>query len=135
MDTAQLIGVLLSWAANLSGYAYPATMPDLQRVDRAFLVERACGNEERNCRAVAWYDNESIIYLDQRVEDIEDPVVRSVLVHELTHYLQDLSGKYDPMKCEDQLAREREAYSIQRTYLNRIAGRVAATYPVFAPCS
>lgn len=50
------------------------------------------------------------------------------------HYLQDLGGDYRPGECGDSVRREREAYSIQRTYLNRIAGRFAATYPVYAPC-
>ena len=135
MDTPQLIAVLLSWAAHLSGYTYPDTVPQLTRVEHEFLVQHACAADAGHCRVVAWYDDQDTIYLDDRVEDIEDPVVRSVIVHELVHYLQDLSGKYDPVSCEDQLVREREAYSIQRTYLNRIAGRVAATYPVFAPCS
>ena len=135
MDTSQLIGVLLSWTAQLSGYAYPSTVPQLERVQHEYLAEHACGGDA-NCRVVAWYDDEGTIYLDDRVEDLEDPIVRSVLVHELVHYLQDLSGKFDSLKCEDQLVREREAYSVQRTYLNRIAGRFAATYPpTFAPCS
>ena len=135
METARLIGVLLSWTAQLSGYAYPSTAPQLERVQREYLVEHACGGDA-HCRVVAWYDDKNTIYLDDRVEDLEDPIVRSVIVHELVHYLQDLSGKFDALKCEDQLTREREAYSVQRTYLNRIAGRFAATYPPgFAPCT
>lgn len=133
MDAAELILVLLSWTAHLSSYPYPGVAPELQYRAHEFFVQHPCrGN--RDCRVVAWYDDHGTIYLDDRISDLEDPIVRSVIVHELVHYLQDLNGKYDPSKCEDQLAGEREAYAIQRTYLNRIAGRFAATYPVFAPC-
>ncbi|MBI2970528.1 MAG: hypothetical protein HYY36_07265 [Gammaproteobacteria bacterium] len=134
MDKAQLIAVLLSWASHLSGYPYPDTVPAVEQRSAEFFVEKACGGH-KNCRVAAWYDDDGTIYLDDRIPDLEEPIVRSVIVHELVHYLQDLSGKYVDDGCEQRLAREREAYSIQRIYLNRIAGRFAATYPVFTPCS
>lgn len=134
MDNSHLIGVLLSWASSLSSYDYPDTRPLIEYHDAAFFVEHAC-NGNANCRVAAWY-NEGTIHLHTQLADLEDPVVRSVVVHELVHYLQDLSGRFDgDRSCETGLVREREAYSIQRTYLNRIAGRFAATWPVWGPCS
>ena len=133
MEKTELLGILLSWASHLTSYAYPGTPPQYSIEDHSFFVEHVCGGEEK-CNVSAWYNNDGVIYLDRRLGDWEDPVVRSVIVHELVHYLQDLSGKYANDDCEDRLRREREAYSVQRTYLNRIAGRFAATWPQYGTC-
>ena len=55
-------------------------------------------------------------------------------MHELVHYLQDISGKFDYKSCEDYVFKEREAYSIQRQYLKRIAQRYVAIYQNYPPC-
>ena len=133
METAELIAVLLSWASSLSGYPYPDSRPQVEYREHDFFEQHACA-EVKNCRAVAWYDNHGTIFLDTRLADLEDPMIRSVVVHELVHYLQDLSGELKNSSCQDQVRREQLAYSVQRTYLNRIAGRFTATYPVYAPC-
>ena len=88
----------------------------------------------KNCRVAAWYDNNGTISLDTRLANLEDPIIRSVVVHELVHYLQDLSGEFKSGDCQEQLRKEQHAYAVQRTYLNRIAGRFAATYPIYGPC-
>jgi len=133
MDITQMISVLLSWTVYLSGYPLPETLPVLEYQPHGFFVEHAClGNE--NCRAVGWYDDNGTIFLDERVKGQEDAMTRSLIVHELTHYLQDLSGKFDSESCEDHLVREREAYSIQRQYINRIAQQFSAIYVNFPPC-
>ena len=133
MGNTELLAVLLSWAVSLSGYSNPETMPEIQYESNKFFQGQACNNVKK-CQVVAWYNDKGIIFLNEKLNRLEDPIVRSVIVHELTHYLQDLSGKFNELSCENHAAREREAYSIQRTYLNRIAGRFAATYPVYAPC-
>lgn len=128
-----MIAVLLSWASHLTGDPYPNTVPEIRYEPQEFFAEHACP-EPRNCRAVAWYDNQGTIFLHEELKDLEDPMIRSVVVHELVHYLQDINGRYPQPTCADQAAREREAYAYQRMYLNRIAGRFAATYPVYDPC-
>lgn len=133
MDTSELIAVLLSWASSLSGYPYPDSRPLVEYREHDFFEQHACA-DVKNCRVAAWYDNQGTIYLDARLADLEDPVIRSVVVHELVHYLQDLSGEFKAAGCREQVRREQHAYAVQRTYLNRIAGRFAATYPIFAPC-
>jgi hypothetical protein len=133
MNTAELISILLSWAASLSGYPYPDTRPAIEYRAHDFFAQHACA-AEASCRAAAWYDDDGTIYLDRQLADLEDPVIRSVVVHELVHYLQDLNGAFAAGTCDDSVRREREAYAVQRTYLNRVAGRFAATWPVYAPC-
>lgn len=128
-----MLTILLSWASHLTSYTYPGVPPDYEFKNHDFFAEQVCQGGKR-CNVVAWYNDEGVIYIDKRLDDWEDPLTRSVIVHELVHYLQDLSGKFESGDCEDQLKREREAYSVQRTYINRIAGRFAATYPVFTPC-
>ena len=134
MGKAELLLVLLSWASHLSVYPYPEAGPHYSLQPHAFFVEHACGGRQ-DCRIAAWYNNDGTIYMDERLQDWDDPLVRSVIVHELVHYLQDLSGKFRNDDCADSLRREREAYAVQRMYLNRVAGRFAAVYPVYGSCS
>lgn len=125
--------MLLSWTVSLSGYDMPEQLPDIDFRPESFFVERAClGNSK--CRVAAWYDNQGTIYLDERLEKNDDPFTDSLIVHELVHYLQDLSMKFEEASCQNHMLREREAYGIQRQYLNRIAGRFAAIYMNFPPC-
>ena len=133
MDSAHMIAVLLSWTVHLSSYPHPEKPPVVEYRPHSFFVEHAClGNEK--CRAAGWYNNDGIVYIDERVKDQDDAITRSLYVHEFTHYLQDLSGKFDNNTCADHQKREREAYSIQRQYLNKIAGRLVAIYMNYSPC-
>lgn len=130
---AHLIAVLLSWTVSLSQYSHPGTPPEIEYKQHEFFIEKACDGNKK-CDVYAWYNDTGIIYLDSRLENKTDAITRSVVVHELTHYLQDLSGEYKNMDCNLHAKREREAYSIQRQYLNKIAGRFSAIYINYPPC-
>lgn len=130
---AKLLAVLLSWTVSLSSYPHPGVAPEIQFKPHQFFVDTAC-NGYKKCDALAWYDDEKIIYLDERLHGNTDAYTRSVVVHELVHYLQDLSGEYKEMDCKLHAKREREAYSVQRQYLNKIAGRFVAIYLNYLPC-
>ena len=133
MDKIEMINVLLSWTVYLSSYSLPETPPSLEYKPQSFFVEHAClGNEK--CRVAGWYDDHGTIFIDDRTESNNDAMTRSLIVHEIAHYLQDISGKFDVESCENHLVREREAYSIQRQYLNKIAGRFVAIYINYLPC-
>ena len=133
MDFTQMITVLLSWTVHLSGYPHPGNAPEIQFRPHVFFIEHACiGNT--NCRVAGWYDNAGIIYIDERLKGQDDAFTRSLYVHELTHYLQDINNKYENKDCSDHQKREREAYSIQRRYLNVIAGTFSAIYVNYPPC-
>jgi hypothetical protein len=128
---AKLLAVLLSWTVNLSSYPHPGETPEILYKPYQFFVDIACNGHEK-CDAVAWYNNDNIIFLDDRIHGNTDAYTRSVVVHELVHYLQDISGNYDDMDCN--LHAKREAYSVQRQYLNKIAGRFVAIYMNYPPC-
>ncbi len=130
---AKLIAVLLSWTVNLSSYPHPGQAPEIIYKPHQFFIETVCKGHKK-CRAVAWYDNKGIIYLDDRMKNNTDAFTRSVVVHEMVHYLQDISGNYENMDCNLHTKREREAYSVQRQYLNKIAGRFTAIYLNIPPC-
>ncbi len=130
---AKLIAVLLSWAVNLSNYTHPGEIPELIYKSPQFFVNNACNGNEK-CEAVAGYDDQGVIYIDERLKGHTDANTRSVVVHELVHYLQDLSGRYNDMDCELYSKREREAYSVQRQYLNKIAGRFTVMFMNYPPC-
>ncbi len=130
---AKLLAVLLSWTVSLSSYNHPGEAPEILFKPHTFFVDVACNGNEK-CNAVAWYNNNGAIYLDERLEGNTDAFTRSVVVHELAHYLQDISGKYPKMDCDRYAQREREAYSIQKQYLNKIAGKFVAMYVNYPPC-
>ena len=133
VDYTQVITILLSWTVYLSGYPNPENIPLIEFKPHNFFVEHAClGNSK--CRVAAWYDNHGIIYVDENLKDNDDVFTDSLIVHELVHYLQDLSKKFDNQNCQDYVFREREAYGIQRQYLNKIAGRFVAIYVNIPPC-
>ncbi len=110
---------LLAWASNLSGYPVPETLPRIAYCPRAFFSNRVCGGSA--CPAVGWYNDQNIIYLHEkfRYED-QDDFANSLLVHELVHFLQHHSGRYNSLSCNDSLAREREAYAVQNDYLANV---------------
>ena len=125
--------MLLSYAVKLTSYAHPGIPPEIQYEDHQFFVEQACAGNER-CQVAGWYNNNGTIYLDERIKGQQDAETRSLVVHELTHYLQDLSGEFTEGNCEEYVKREREAYSAQRQYLKRIAQVYIAVYQNYPPC-
>ncbi|OGT35494.1 MAG: hypothetical protein A2W28_00675 [Gammaproteobacteria bacterium RBG_16_51_14] len=133
MDPTKLLSVLLSWAVQLTSYPHPHILPVIEYKNNDFFVQYAC-NGKRNCRVAAWYNNDGIININNVLKDQTDPMTRGIIVHELVHYLQDLSGKFDNKDCQDQQVREREAYAIQRAYLHTVAGAFIAIYMDFPPC-
>jgi hypothetical protein len=132
MELLGMLPTLLSWAVYLSGYPMPSQPPGIAFVTHSFLVERVCAGRE--CNAVGWYNDERVLYIDERYRDAEDSFALSLVVHELTHYLQHLSGRYDSHSCVDSLTREREAYTVQNNFL--ITAQVSANivYPGPTAC-
>ncbi len=111
----ELLLALFSWIKLLGGYPVPAHVPTVNRVTHAYIETQAC---TKPCPAVAWFPPGDQIYLDDRLRPEEEVRARGILLHELVHYVQQVSGKFDGLDpCEAAIAREREAYAIQNRWL------------------
>lgn len=111
----ELVSALLSWAVTLSSYPNPEMPPRVEFKAHRFFVEKACKNKE--CKAFGWYNDEGVVYLDERIRDPQSTEASSIWVHEFVHYLQHRSGKFNSTSCPDQMTREREAYAVQRKFM------------------
>lgn len=112
---AQLLLELFTAIKMLSGYPMPETFPEIHRVPRAELESRICRSV---CRVKAFYLKGEGVYIDQELDIERDLPARSILLHELVHHVQGVTGKFDSLPdCYGWYAREREAYQIQNQYL------------------
>ncbi len=116
MELDAALAVLLGWASQLSGYPVPEQPPVIRFEDHAFFVETVCRGRE--CDVVGWYNDAGVIFVDRRFERADDPIGRSVLVHEFTHYLQHRNDAYPAGTCEQNMAREHEAYRVQNHFIS-----------------
>ena len=123
----ELIPALLHALDQLSKYPKPAVPPAVRRVSREEIEAIAC--EGRHCGVLAIYRPETGIYLDQALRPETSLFDRSVLLHELVHYLQDLHGERGDMRpCDRWYHREREAYAIQKQFLTLVGSPVRVGY-------
>lgn len=113
----EILILLVAWSVNLTGYDEPKHLPHVVYQPHEFFVEEACGGASR-CPVLGWYQGYGILYIDDRVKlTTSNNTVRGLIVHEIVHYLQDKSGKYNDTSCKDSVLREREAYYVQSQYL------------------
>jgi hypothetical protein len=112
---AQLLTELFTAIKMLSGYPMPATFPEVHQLPRAQLEARIC---QGGCRVKGFYLKGEGVYIDQALDVKNDLPARSILLHELVHYVQGVTGKFDSLPaCHGWYAREYEAYQIQNQYL------------------
>lgn len=115
----ELCAALLSWAVTLSGYPHPGQCPQVIAVDHPTIEKLACTG--RKCKVLGWYPGSGDkVYLDVAMDTNLSTSVyaTSILVHELVHYLQWKNGKLENFNCEVALWAEREAYKVQRSYMD-----------------
>jgi hypothetical protein len=123
----KILAELIVAASAISGYPVPADYPDVALIAHEELEQQACGQP---CRVYGWAPPGSIIYLDNRLDLEGNLFAKSILVHELTHYLQQESGKYGQrVSCREWIEREREAYLVQFRWLARAQGSPVAVPP------
>lgn len=126
MTDAQLLPALLSALNQLSKYPRPSALPALHRIPHARLQQMVCGAP---CAALAIYRPGEGIYLDEKLKPETSLFDRSVLLHELVHYLQDLGNERGDMKpCSRWYYREQEAYAIQKNFLVIVGSPVRVGY-------
>ena len=141
LEPRELLPVLFRTIHRLSRYAPPAEFPVVVRLSPQELNQLAC---KGSCSVLGHYAGGKEVYLDSRLAPETNLFDRSVLLHELVHYLQGLQGEhlekpaesaFDAEQCRLWYKREREAYTIQEAYLIMVASPVRAGYfPAVPPC-
>jgi hypothetical protein len=107
----------LAFIAQHGHYPAVADCPGIEVVSVPELMSTAC--EGRPCPAQAFYDRQdNVILLSEEVE-LDFALGRSILLHELVHYVQDRSGRWeeDPDLCRAGMLRELHAFRLQERYL------------------
>ena len=61
------------------------------------------------------------IFVSDAIGPLENAFTRSVLLHELVHHVQFVSGRFDIIAdtCDRWYPKEREAYQVQNAYLQQ----------------
>ncbi len=122
----ELVDSLLDTIARLSNYRKPAIAPRVSKVSRAEIERTICSGP---CPVKGWHLPEGGIFLDDSLTPETNLVHRSILLHELVHFLQEINGEGASMdECNRWLHREREAYWLQNQYLALVGN--ASSYHV-----
>jgi hypothetical protein len=111
---------------RISRHRPPKVAPAVHRVSHAELEAYVC---EQNCAIKAWYKPGEGIFLDNSLQPETNVFDRSILLHEMVHYFQDMSGYYrDANPCDRWLQRELDAYEVQNRYLMAIGSPHRVAY-------
>ena len=115
----KLIAALLVSISQMTGYSIPGEPPRIRPMAHAQLADEVCG---KPCGVVAFTTPAGEILIDESLMIGRDPAATSILVHELTHYLQ-IKSELLPvvMTCDLWNEREREAYDVQYRWLKQQA--------------
>lgn len=115
LTEAELMPALVSALYQISKYHRLVATPEVIRVSHERIEAIVCNAK---CAALAAYRPGAGIYLDERLKPETNLFDRSVLLHELVHYVQDMSDEHGDMRpCERWYQREQEAYAIQKIFL------------------
>jgi hypothetical protein len=122
MDSLSLASLALQLLASihsLSGYPVTKDLPEIHRAPLAEIQQRFCNG---TCQAQAFYRPGDGVYIDETFDLANDEFARSVLLHELVHHVQRVSGTFQkmPSACDRWYAAERQAYDIQNRYLEEV---------------
>ena len=125
---SSLIAELFAAIQLLSGYPPPTVPPVIHVVPQSAIQEQFC---HRPCRVRAAYDATLGVFIDENLDVADNTFERSILLHELVHHVQAVSGRFD-MGSSDCMRRneaEQEAYFIQNLYLMQMntGSRVSMT--------
>lgn len=128
-DMIELSRYLLRSASQLSKYRVPEVLPMVTRVSRKELDRLACGEEATKCGVSAMYEPTRGIVFSEELEPEKNLFHRSILLHEMVHYMQELGHSMAAAAtCERWYQRELEAYAIQKLYLQAIQSPARVAY-------
>jgi hypothetical protein len=119
MISENLVAALLTAISGYTGYAIPGDPPHIATVPHDVLAQQVCGEP---CQVFGFTSPNGEIILDEGLKVGTDPIATSILVHELTHFLQMRSVAHPrQIDCQTWNDREREAFSVQIRWLRDTA--------------
>ena len=114
----QVVKQLTRAIDRLARYHVPKDPPSVYRIPHAEMENYVCGT---HCAIQAWYKPGDGIFLDDKLTPETNLFHRSILLHEMVHYFQDMAGEYANMDaCNRWFHRELDAYTVQNRYLGVI---------------
>ena len=138
ISSQELVPLLFATMQRLTRYPLPEQYPTITYLNSAELNKLACDSK---CSVLGHYHGGLVIYLDDKLKPETNLFDRSVLLHEMVHYVQQLNlpSSKSELSVQDQCVlwytREREAYAIQEAFLIMVASPVRAGYfPARADC-
>lgn len=116
----KIITALMLFVQSMTGtVGIDFKAPEIRVIAQHELASKACGGQD--CNVYGWFSNlDKRIYLADNQDFINNPHARSVLLHELVHYVQDqMKAPTMINDCLTWKARELQAYDIQYEWLRR----------------
>jgi len=118
VDLHPILSSLWAWMIEHSPYETPTTCPRIEFRSTAAFSEDICQSDTAHCAFGGFYrDGSGTIILRADHGHLDDVRARALLIHELTHYFQDQSGRWQDKNCRNWILREREANDVQRHFL------------------
>ena len=103
---------------HLSRYWASKRLPTISVVSQNELNQVIC---KKPCAVRAAYIPGRGVLLADTLDPVNEALDRSILVHELVHFLQEVNNRYSELTpCKRWFQREHEAYAVQNQYLYRI---------------
>jgi len=122
MISAKLVAALLTAISGYTGYAIPGDPPQITTLSHDALAQKVCGQP---CQIYGFTAPDGEVFMDEKLKIGTDPVATSILVHELTHFLQIKSIAHpQPVDCRIWNDREREAFAVQARWLRDTASSI-----------
>lgn len=104
----------------ISGYSMPnVPPPTLVELTHAQMIHEGCNDDRQHCNVYGFYKDDELVKTDAFLIKHDGLSYDSVVVHELTHWLQQHHGK-GGFSCKRVGEREREAYAVQNEYMHEV---------------
>lgn len=128
-DLLDLSRRLMRMAARMSKYEMPDALPKVSRIPRIELERKVCGEPGPNCKVSALYEPGRGIMIAEDLVPESDLFHRSILFHEMVHYLQEMGNEMARAPaCERWYQREIEAYAMQNRFLASVYSPTRVSY-------
>jgi hypothetical protein len=119
VHVTQLVAELFLAIKLIAGYPTPAVPPQIHVLGAAEIRKALCKGPCGDIKA--YYLHDRGVFVNASLDFEHDLTARSVLLHELVHHVQDLSGKFEKIlsQCDRWYSKELEAYEVQNEYLRQ----------------